>query len=109
MMAIVVNPIMIQDRKAWLFFSMGGYIALEEIFPSKSFAEFLTLHDPERLDKLYSLNFGQRKRNGLSRVFQRVTEYDGMLGVMVADWIQQQSVKIHAQRTWLCLSPPEGG
>lgn len=51
----VINPVTINEIRGWLSFAGGGWWVIEEIFPSKSFAEFCIQHTAEYLDTLYRL------------------------------------------------------
>lgn len=52
---LLLNPLRLQDRRAWLDVTSRGRAVVEELFPAADYFEFAALHLPPFVDVLYEL------------------------------------------------------
>jgi hypothetical protein len=53
---VVLNPLAINGQKAWASFAAGGYVIVEEIYPSVDFCEFVAQHVAWAIDVLFAMH-----------------------------------------------------
>ena len=94
----ILNPVSIDDQRAWLEWGMGAAAPIEEIFPADDYHDYQLQHATGYLDELLALHEWSMTASRTPSLLRRAARYNQVIGSMVGDDLYQQEVTRRARQ-----------